>query len=161
MSEHARALVLLVLAVLLVSLQTTLLSPARLGVLSPDLNLAFTVVLAVGAVSRAEVAVGLVNGLLLDAVSGLPLGAVTLSRASVFFLVRSLSHKLFLRDCASIAVLVALSSVYVWSFVWLAFILTGKGLHYSPVGAELARGLSTSLFSLPLAWVVRKHYAYL
>ena len=161
MSEHARAVLLLVLAVLLVSLQTTVLSPSRLGALSPDLNLALTVVLAVTATTRAEVALGLLNGLLLDALSGLPLGAVTLSRASVFILVRSLSLKLFLRDNASIAVLVAFASVYVWGFVWLAFLLTGKGLHYAPAGVELARGLSTSLFSLPLTWVVRKHYAYL
>jgi rod shape-determining protein MreD len=148
-------------SLVLVSLQSTVFSPARLGAFSPDLNLILLAYMALYTQSRAEGAIAVSSGFLMDALSGFPFGVYTLSRANIFVLVRVFSESLYSKNRVVEAAVLFLSTIYSWSFIWTAFIISGKHLGSPGIGSHVLQGVINTLVGLPLFWAIGKFHARL
>jgi len=153
MSRIKKPLFFVFLSLFFIALQSSVLSPARVGTLSPDLNLILIVYLGLYSESRSDVAIAFGNGILMDAFSGLPLGMHTLSRASAFLLMKGVSDSFYFKNLITHAFFLFLATIYTWSFIWAAFIISGRNdaeIALSGVGTQAVVNtvLGVALFSL-------------
>lgn len=149
------------LSLVLVSLQSTIFSPAILGAFSPDLNLILLTYMALYTQSKTEGAIAASSGFLMDVLSGLPFGVYTLSRANIFIIVRAISESIYSKNKVVEAAVVFLSTLYSWSFIWAAFIISGKHLGSPSIGSHVLQGVINTSVGLPLFWVIGKFHAKL
>ncbi len=154
MKRTWKLLFLISLSLLLISLQSSLFSFKNLGSWSPDLNLILITYLALYSQTQGEFALALGNGVAMDALSGLPLGLHTFSRASAFLIARGFSESIYIKTLLTFAALIFLSTIYAWSFVWVVLIITGR--HYSQLSfsTEITQAVANTAFGLPLFWLI-------
>src|SRR3990167_9609152 len=88
---------LLLVSVLIITVQSTLLSPRIAGYLFPDLNLIFIVFLAVYSETKGSFLLAAGNGYMMDVLSGNLPGTFTISRLSAYMLVRTSSNHVYLK----------------------------------------------------------------
>ena len=158
MSKIFSFVFLVTLSVLLILLQTTLLSPIHFGIYSPDLNLILIVIIALLCGLKEGTILAIGNGYMMDVLSGNLLGVNTLSRLSVFAIVHSITDNVFINRVPSLVLAFYFSTLLSWGFVWVVVnINPGSSFGYSLVDI-LKQGIVNTFLGIPLFFIVKKYY---
>ncbi len=105
-------------------LQTTLLSSKSLGIFQPDLNLILAVFIGLFIGGSVGFIYALWNGFLMDVFSSYMLGAFSLSRLSLFFILRSLSDYMYVKGKVAQGTSIYFGTLFSFGFTWLALEMT-------------------------------------
>ena len=152
---------LILISILLITLQSTLLSPGRGGYLFPDLNLIFIVFLAVYAETKGGFLLAAGNGYMMDVLSGNLPGTFTISRLSAYLLVRTSSQHVYLRKIIVQGLVIFISTIFTWTFIMTIIrIKSDAGFHIS-FGEIVLQGLVNSAVGVPLFWAAGRMHARL
>ena len=158
MSKIFSFVFLVTLSVLLILLQTTLLSPIHFGIYSPDLNLILIVIIALLCGLKEGTILAIGNGYMMDVLSGNLLGVNTLSRLSVFAIVHSITDNVFINRVPSLVLAFYFSTLLSWGFVWVVVnINPGSSFGYSLIDI-LKQGIVNTFLGIPLFFIVKKYY---
>ena len=146
---------LVVISIIFLVLQSTLLSPKNLGALSPDLNLIIIIILAllIGVKGGSVLALG--NGYMLDVLSGNLIGVNTLSRLSVFAVIRGSKENVYYHRIPALSLAIFLSTILSWGFIWVVFKINpeiGFGISFKDI---IKQGIVNTLVGLPLFLVIK------
>jgi rod shape-determining protein MreD len=158
-----RALTISLLAVLslvLITIQSTVLSP-REGYFYPDLNLIFIVFLAIYSEARGGFLIAAGNGYLMDVLSGNLPGTFTLSRLSAYILVKTSSSHVYLKKYLVQGLVIFASTIFTWLFIMTIISVRGESGFRLTLGEILLQGLVNTAVGLPLFWAAGKAYARL
>lgn len=123
MKRTVQFLLLLFVSILINILQTTVLAPSSGKFFFPDLNLIFIVFLAVSKEVPFGLVLAIINGFIMDIMSGYMLGINTFSRLSLYIILRSGSTHFDYENNTPVFVSLFLGTLYVWTFVWFILIL--------------------------------------
>ena len=152
---------LILISILLITLQSTLLSPGRGGYLFPDLNLIFIVFLAVYAETKGGFLLAAGNGYMMDVLSGNLPGTFTISRLSAYLLVRTSSQHVYLRKIIVQGLVIFISTIFTWTFIMTIIrIKSDAGFHIT-FGEIVLQGLVNSAVGVPLFWAAGRMHARL
>ena len=152
---------LILISILLITLQSTLLSPGRGGYLFPDLNLIFIVFLAVYAETKGGFLLAAGNGYMMDVLSGNLPGTFTISRLSAYLLVRTSSQHVYLRKIIVQGLVIFVTTIFTWTFIMTIIrIKSDAGFHIS-FGEIVLQGLVNSAVGVPLFWAAGRMHARL
>ncbi len=121
MNKLLTVLLLTILSFVLLVLQTTILSPESGSYLYPDLNLIFIILLAMRKDIPAAVFIVILNGYLMDAMSGYTLGVHTFSRLITYLIIRNSAGKVDYENISLQFLAFFAGTVLTWLFVWLIF----------------------------------------
>jgi rod shape-determining protein MreD len=150
---------LLLVSVLIVTVQSTLLSPRNAGYLIPDLNLIFIVFLAVYSETRGSFLLAAGNGYMMDVLSGNLPGTFTISRLSAYILVRTSSNHVYLKKVLVLGLVIFLSTIFTWTFILTIIrIKSNVGFQLS-FGDIILQGLVNSVVGVPLFWAAGRIHA--
>jgi rod shape-determining protein MreD len=150
---------LLLVSVLIVPVQSTLLSPRNAGYLIPDLNLIFIVFLAVYSETRGSFLLAAGNGYMMDVLSGNLPGTFTISRLSAYILVRTSSNHVYLKKALVLGLVIFLSTIFTWTFILTIIRIksdAGFQLSFSDI---ILQGLVNSVVGVPLFWAAGRIHA--
>lgn len=159
MNRTITLFLLILISVVLITLQSTLLSPRNTGYMFPDLNLIFIVFLAIYSELRGSFLIAAGNGYLMDVLSGNLPGTFTISRLSAYLLVRAATNQVYLKKMIAQAAVIFLATVFTWAFILsIITIKSGSGFQIS-FSEIMTRGLVNTVVGVPLFWVARKVHA--
>lgn len=161
MSKTLTIISLVLVSLLLITLQTTLLSPGKGGYLFPDLNLIFIVFLAVYAETKGGFLLAAGNGYMMDVLSGNLPGTFTISRLSAYLLVRTSSNHVYLKKVIVQGLVIFITTIFTWTFIMTIIrIKSDAGFHLT-FGEIILQGLVNSVVGVPLFWAAGRMYARL
>jgi len=123
MNKSVTFIVLLIVSILINILQATIFAPSTGQYFSPDLNLIFIIFIAVSKDLRFGLVLAILNGFLLDVMSGYMLGINTLSRLSLYLILRSSSNHFDYESYTPVFISLFLGTLYVWAFIWFILLL--------------------------------------
>ncbi len=123
MNKSVTFIVLLIVSILINILQATIFAPSTGQYFPPDLNLIFIIFIAVSKDLRFGLVLAILNGFLLDVMSGYMLGINTLSRLSLYLILRSSSNHFDYESYAPVFISLFLGTLYVWAFIWFILLL--------------------------------------
>jgi len=123
MNKSVTFIVLLIVSILINILQATIFAPSTGQYFSPDLNLIFIIFIAVSKDLRFGLVLAILNGFLLDVMSGYTLGINTLSRLSLYLILRSSSNHFDYESYTPVFISLFLGTLYVWAFIWFILLL--------------------------------------
>ena len=156
MNRFISVVFLFLVSVIFLILQTTILSPRKLGVFSPDLNLILIVFLALFFEVRVGAIIALGSAYMTDVLSGYLVGIHTLSRFAVFTILKGFSENLYAQSKFTQAMAIFLSTLFSWFFVWVVLKMrTDTGFGITP-GLVMAQGLVNTVLGLPVFWLIGK-----
>ena len=156
MNRFISVVFLFLVSVIFLILQTTILSPRKLGVFSPDLNLILIVFLALFFEVRVGAIIALGSAYMTDVLSGYLVGIHTLSRFAVFTVLKGFSENLYAQSKSTQAMALFLSTLFSWFFVWVVLKMrTDTGFGITP-GLVMAQGLVNTVLGLPVFWLIGK-----
>jgi rod shape-determining protein MreD len=156
MNRFISVIFLFLVSIIFLILQTTLLSPRKLGVFSPDLNLILIVFLALFFEVKVGAIIALGSAYMTDVLSGYLIGIHTLSRFAVFTVLKGFSENLYAQSKFTQAMALFLSTVFSWFFVWVVLKMrTDVGFGITP-GLVMAQGLVNTVLGLPVFWLIGK-----
>lgn len=156
MNRFISVIFLFIVSIIFLILQTTLLSPRKLGVFSPDLSLILIVFLALFFEVRVGAIIALGSAYMTDVLSGYLIGIHTLSRFAVFTVLKGFSENLYAQSKLTQAMALFLSTVFSWLFVWVVLKMrTDVGFGITP-GLVMAQGLVNTVVGLPVFWLIGK-----
>lgn len=150
---------LLLVSVLIVTVQSTLLSPRNAGYLIPDLNLIFIVFLAVYSETRGSFLLAAGNGYLMDVLSGNLPGTFTISRLSAYILVRTSSNHVYLKKALVLGLVIFLSTIFTWTFILTIIRIKSDAGFQLSFGDIILQGLVNSVVGVPLFWAAGRIHA--
>ena len=150
---------LLLVSVLIITVQSTLLSPRSAGLLFPDLNLIFIVFLAFYSETKGSFLLAAGNGYMMDVLSGNLPGTFTISRLSAYMLVRTSSNHVYLKKSLVLGLVIFLSTIFTWTFILTIIrIKSNVGFQLS-FGDIILQGLVNSVVGVPLFWAAGRIHA--
>jgi rod shape-determining protein MreD len=150
---------LLLVSVLIVTVQSTLLSPRNAGYLIPDLNLIFIVFLAVYSETRGSFLLAAGNGYMMDVLSGNLPGTFTVSRLSAYILVRTSSNHVYLKKALVLGLVIFLSTIFTWTFILTIIRIKSDAGFQLSFGDIILQGLVNSVVGVPLFWAAGRIHA--
>jgi rod shape-determining protein MreD len=150
---------LLLVSVLIVTVQSTLLSPRNAGYLIPDLNLIFIVFLAVYSETRGSFLLAAGNGYMMDVLSGNLPGTFTISRLSAYILVRTSSNHVYLKKALVLGLVIFLSTIFTWTFILTIIRIKSDAGFQLSFGDIILQGLVNSVVGVPLFWAAGRIHA--
>jgi rod shape-determining protein MreD len=150
---------LLLVSVLIITVQSTLLSPRNAGYLIPDLNLIFIVFLAVYSETRGSFLLAAGNGYLMDVLSGNLPGTFTISRLSAYILVRTSSNHVYLKKALVLGLVIFLSTIFTWTFILTIIRIKSDAGFQLSFGDIILQGLVNSVVGVPLFWAAGRIHA--
>jgi rod shape-determining protein MreD len=150
---------LLLVSVLIVTVQSTLLSPRNAGYLIPDLNLIFIVFLAVFSETRGSFLLAAGNGYMMDVLSGNLPGTFTISRLSAYILVRTSSNHVYLKKALVLGLVIFLSTIFTWTFILTIIRIKSDAGFQLSFGDIILQGLVNSVVGVPLFWAAGRIHA--
>lgn len=121
MNKFLTVLSLVIVSFIILIIQTTFLSPEPGSYLFPDLNLIFIIYLAIRKDIPAAIIIVILNGYLMDAMSGYTLGVHTFSRLITYLIVRNSASKVDYENVSLQFLVFFAGTVLTWLFVWLIF----------------------------------------
>lgn len=121
MNKILTLFLLILLSFLLLLIQTTLLSPDSDSLLSPDLNLIFIIFLAMRKDIPGAVLIVILNGYMMDVMSGYTLGIHTFSRLITYLIIRNSAGKVNFELVSLQSLAFFAGTVFTWIFVWVIF----------------------------------------
>lgn len=123
MNKSVTFIVLLIVSILINILQATIFAPSTGQYFSPDLNLIFIIFIAVSKDLRFGLVLAILNGFLLDVMSGYMLGINTLSRLSLYLILRRSSNHFDYESYTPVFISLFLGTLYVWAFIWFILLI--------------------------------------
>jgi rod shape-determining protein MreD len=123
MNKSVTFIVLIIVSFLINILQATIFAPSTGQYFSPDLNLIFIIFIAVSKDIRFGLVLAILNGFLLDVMSGYMLGINTLSRLSLYLILRRSSNHFDYENYTPVFISLFLGTLYVWAFIWFILLL--------------------------------------
>ena len=123
MNKSVTFIVLLIVSILINILQATIFAPSTGQYFSPDLNLIFIIFIAVSKDLRFGLVLAILNGFLLDVMSGYMLGINTLSRLSLYLILRRSSNHFDYESYTPVFISLFLGTLYVWAFILFILLL--------------------------------------
>ena len=161
MNKTLTYVILILVSVILITVQSTLLSPGRGGYMIPDLNLIFIVFLAVYTETKGSFLLAAGNGYMMDVLSGNLPGTFTISRLSAYLLVRTSSNHVYLKKVLVQGLVIFLATIFTWTFIMTIIrIKSDAGFHLT-FGEIVIQGLVNSVVGVPLFWAAGKVHARL
>lgn len=136
MNKYFHFLVYLLISFLAIILQTAVLNPRQLGLLSPDFNLILIIYLALNPRINGSFALVVINGLLMDFFSGYTPGLFTLTRVVVFVVLRNMVTKFKFSELTPVAVAVFIATIIFWCLIHV--ILEIKAVENFSISLNLA-----------------------
>ncbi len=147
------------LSLLFIVLQTTFLSPNRLGVFYPDLSLILIVFLALFSETKAGAIIAFGNAYMTDVLSGYLFGLHTFSRLAVFTTLKGFSENVYPQSKLTQGISIFFSTIFSWFFVWAVLEMkTDIEFDISPVSV-ISQGIVNILAGLPIFWMIKKSNA--
>ncbi|HEY7535560.1 MAG TPA: rod shape-determining protein MreD [Thermodesulfobacteriota bacterium] len=138
-------------------LQSTLFSPKHLGVFFPDLNLILVVFLGLFSEVRGGAIIALGNGFMMDVLSGNVIGLYSLSRLSLYLILRGLSTHIYTQSRLTQASALFFSTLFSWCFIWIG--LKIRTDFRISLGDIMAQSFVNTLTGIPLFLIIHKLYA--
>jgi len=123
MNKTFTFIVLIFVSIFINILQSTIFSPSAGRYFFPDLNLILIIFIAISKDIRFGLALVLLNGFLLDVMSGYMLGINTFSRLSLYIILRRSSNHFDYESYTPVFISLLLGTLYVWVFIWFILIL--------------------------------------
>ena len=123
MNKNVTFIVLIFVSILINILQATVFSPSAGRYFFPDLNLILIIFIAISKDVRFGLALVLLNGFLLDVMSGYMLGINTFSRLSLYIILKRSSNHFDYESYTPVFISLLLGTLYVWIFIWLILVL--------------------------------------
>ncbi|MFI5323162.1 MAG: rod shape-determining protein MreD [Thermodesulfobacteriota bacterium] len=159
MNQTLTYISLVLVSIVLITVQTTLLSPRKVGPLFPDLNLIFIVFLAVFSELRGSFLIAAGNGYMMDVFSGNLPGTFTISRLSAYLLVRTSSNHFYLKKMMVLGLVIFIATIFTWTFIFTIIRIkgdTGFEFSFSDVAIQ---GLINTVVGVPLFWAADRIHA--
>lgn len=153
--------VLIAITFIILLLQTTLLSPSSEKYFYPDLNLIFIILLALRNNIPGAVFIVLLNGYVMDVMSGYMLGINTFSRLATYLLIRGSGRKVDLNSISLQFVAFFGGTVLTWLFIVAVF---ATKFSFNPnISLELILSQATinSILGLSANYLIQRSYAKL
>ena len=158
MNKTLIIIIFVIISLILVVLQSTILSPRDLGFLSPDLNLILIITLALLSGLKGGTILAFGNGYMLDILSGNFIGVNTLSRLSVFAIIRSTTDNVYYHRIPILFLAIFFSTIFSWAFIWIVFKFNSDVEIHNSFGEILKNGLVNVMVGLPLFLLIKKFY---
>jgi len=143
---------LLVVSIVLITVQSTLLSPRKVGYLFPDLNLIFIVFLAVYSETRGSFLLAAGNGYMMDVLSGNLPGTFTISRLSAYLLVRTSSNHVYLKKVLVQGLVIFLTTIFTWTFILTIIKIKSEAGFRLSFSEIILQGAVNSVVGVALFW---------
>lgn len=121
MNKLLKITALCIVSFVLIIIQTTLLSPGSQSYLYPDLNLIFIIFLAIRSYFPGAVFVVLLNGYLMDVMSGYTIGVHTVSRLVTYLALKNSADKVNYEHTSLQLLAYFTGTVLTWIVVWGIF----------------------------------------
>ncbi len=150
---------LLVVSIVLITVQSTILSPRKVGFLFPDLNLIFIVFLAVYSEARGSFLIAAGNGYMMDVLSGNLPGTFTISRVSAYLLVRTSSNHVYLKKVIVQGLVIFITTIFTWTFILTIIRIKSDAGFALSINEILTQGLINSVVGVPLFWAAGRIHA--
>ncbi len=150
---------LLVVSIVLITVQSTILSPRKVGFLFPDLNLIFIVFLAVYSEMRGSFLIAAGNGYMMDVLSGNLPGTFTISRLSAYLLVRTASNHVYLKKVIVQGLVIFITTIFTWTFILTIIRIKSNAGFALSINEILTQGLINSVVGVPLFWAAGRIHA--
>jgi len=147
-----------IISLILIFIQSTILSPRNLGYLSPDLNLILIIALALLSGFKGGTILAFGNGYMLDILSGNLLGVNTLSRLSVFAIIRSTANNVYYHRIPMLFLAIFAGTIFSWGFIWIVIKLNSNVEIHNSIGDILKNGLVNTIVGLPLFFIIKKFH---
>jgi rod shape-determining protein MreD len=160
MNRMLPAIFLISLSFLFIILQSTFFSPTHFGwAVYPDLDLILIVFLGLFSDLRRGAIIAIGNGYMMDVLSGYVIGIHSLSRLSMFVILKGISHHVYSQSRITQAIAISLGTLFLWSFIWSSLKLkTGFEFGIS-LGDVIMQGVVNTIVGLPVFWVIKGLYA--
>lgn len=155
MNKYLSIIFLVCVSVIFITIQTTLLSPSKLGYYYPDLNLILIIFLGIFSDIRGGFFLALGNGYLMDVLSGNLPGTFTLSRLSAYLLVRSGSNHVYLKKSLVQGLVIFLATIFTWIFI-LTIIKIKKDDTDLTAKYILIQGIVNTIVGVPIFWILHR-----
>ena len=149
------------ISLLFITLQTTLLSPRKVGYVFPDLNLILIVFLGVYSEARGSFVLAAGNGYLMDVLSGNLPGTFTISRLSAYLLVRTSSNHVYLKKWLVQGLVIFFATIFSWTFIISIFRIRQDTYFTLTLSEIMTQAVVNTIVGIPLFWVIAKLHAKL
>lgn len=160
MNKLLVSVIFILFSLILITIQSTFLSPRNIGFLSPDFNLILILFFSLFSGIEGGVLIALGNAYLMDVLSGNILGVHTLSRMSAFTLIQGLSTQFYGDRVIQIAA-IFFSTFFSWIFIWsIVKIRTDFDFPFSFFQLT-AQAIVNTVVGIPLFWFFERTYAKL
>jgi rod shape-determining protein MreD len=151
---------LILLSLLFMVLQSTFLSPTHFGrAFYPDLNLVLIVFLGLFADLRRGAIIALGNGYIMDVLSGYVIGIHSLSRLSVFVILKGISQHVYSQSRITQAIAILFATLFLWSFICISLRLKADLEFGISLGDVMTQGVVNTVVGLPIFWIIKGLYA--
>lgn len=152
---------LILLSLLFIVLQSTFFSPIHFGhAFYPDLNLVLIVFLGLFSDLRRGAIIAIGNGYMMDVLSGYVIGIHSLSRLSVFVILKGISQHIYSQSRITQAMAVLFATLFLWGFIWVSLRLKTDDLEFGiSLGDVMTQGVVNTVVGLPVFWIINGLYA--
>jgi len=161
MNKPLSIILFTLISLLFIVLQTTLLSPRKVGYVFPDLNLILIVFLGVYSETRGSLVLATGNGYLMDVLSGNLPGTFTISRLSAYLLVRTSSNHVYLKKWLVQGLVIFLATIFSWTFIISIFRIRQDTYFTLTLSEVMTQAVVNTIVGIPLFWVIAKLHAKL
>ncbi len=156
MNKPLSILFFLLLSFLLITMQSTVLSPRVVGGYSADFNLILLVFFAIYVDFKWGIFLTIINGLFMDVLAGNFLGTFTISGICAFLLIRIGSENVYLKRILVQALVIFLTTIFTWTFILSVITIKEEGLIDFSLRGIMTQSLVNALVGLMLFWVIIK-----
>ena len=161
MNKTLSILLFVLISILFITLQTTLLSPRKVGYVFPDLNLILIVFLGIYSEVRGSLVLATGNGYLMDVLSGNLPGTFTISRLSAYLLVRTSSNHVYLKRWLVQGLVIFLTTIFSWTFIVAIFKIKQDTYFTLTLSEIMTQAVVNTVVGIPLFWVIARVHAKL
>ena len=123
MNKAITFIVLVILSFVINIIDVTLSSPTSGNFYFPDLNLIFVIYISINRNLPFGILIVLLNGYMMDLMSGYMLGINMFSRLSLFIILRSSSDHFNFENIMPKVIALFFGTIYVWLFLWIIILL--------------------------------------
>ena len=160
MNKALPFLFLISLSFLFIILQSTFFTQTHSGrAFYPDLNLIFIVFLGLFSDLRRGAIIAIGNGYMVDVLSGYVIGIHTLSRLSVFVILKGISQHVYSQSRITQAIAISFGTLFLWSFICAGLKLKTEFEFGISLGDVMTQVVVNTIIGLPVFWVIKRLYA--
>jgi rod shape-determining protein MreD len=155
MNRLLLTILLILLSFLFISLQSTIFSPIHSESFHPDLNLILIVFLGLFSDMKGGAILAIGNGYMMDVLSGYLPGIHSISRLSVFIILKDLSEHVYSQSRITQTITIFSSTLFLWGFIWAALKLKSDSSLSVPLSNATTQAVVNTLVGLPIFWIIR------